>query len=190
MSKDAEMKVRHVGMCAVCGRDQKVRLVDGAWVMVHHGFRRPGRGSIVGDCFAVHREPYEKSCQAAVDFRGMLVQALEGKRDFQARLESGEVTLLSSLETEYSYDYPSGRLRTVDYAVGVTPAYRWERELTAKISSVKSEIGWLETDLREMDARIAAWPGRSVTEVREVVEEKKLTRREQRIQDLLAKQGV
>lgn len=183
------MKVRRVGQCAVCGRDQKVRLVDGAWVMVHHGFRRPGRGSIVGDCFAVHRAPYEISCQAAVDFRGMLVASLEGKRSYLAQLESGEIQHLFSVEMEYSYSRPSGQLKTVEYVVGITSAYRWERELNAKISSVKSEIGWLETDLREMDARIAAWPTREVTEVRLVTEVKKLTRREQRIQELLAKQS-
>jgi hypothetical protein len=48
---------RHLGFCAICERDIKVQ--DN--LLVHHGYKRPGIGEIVGDCFGVYKPPYELS---------------------------------------------------------------------------------------------------------------------------------
>ena len=82
-----------VGTCPVCERAIRVRTGK----MVHHGFTRPGgRGHIVGDCFAVHRAPYEVSCDATRDYRRVTVEALERSRAYLFRLRSGEVHALGN----------------------------------------------------------------------------------------------
>ena len=56
-----ETSTRYIGWCPVCQRDIKVR--SGA--LVHHGYERPGKGYIIGDCPGVHHEPYEVGTGAA-----------------------------------------------------------------------------------------------------------------------------
>lgn len=46
------------GECQVCARKQ---CLTGGGALVHHGYRRPGYGSIVGDCFGVGHLPYPKT---------------------------------------------------------------------------------------------------------------------------------
>lgn len=55
---------RHIGLCPVCMRRIKVR----GGLLVHHGYTRPGYGEIEGDCFGVHRAPYELSDSTAVEY--------------------------------------------------------------------------------------------------------------------------
>lgn len=50
---------RYIGQCQVCEGDFK--LLGGR--LVHHGYKRPGYGEIVGDCPGVHEPPYEVSCE-------------------------------------------------------------------------------------------------------------------------------
>lgn len=52
-----ETSTRFVGWCPICEHDVKVR--GGA--LVHHGYRRPGVGYIIGDCYGAQKLPYEVS---------------------------------------------------------------------------------------------------------------------------------
>jgi hypothetical protein len=56
---------RYIGRCGVCEGDYK--LLSGR--LVHHGYRRPGHGYIVGDCFGVARLPYPAT-DALIEYRG------------------------------------------------------------------------------------------------------------------------
>lgn len=47
-----------------CGYCWRTHATDDAGKLVHHGYRRPGIGSIVGDCDAVGLEPWERSTEA------------------------------------------------------------------------------------------------------------------------------
>jgi hypothetical protein len=53
----ADTSTRYIGLCAVCEGRVKVQSNR----LVHHGYRRPGVGYIIGDCFGVGREPHELS---------------------------------------------------------------------------------------------------------------------------------
>jgi len=55
-----DTSTRFIGWCPVCERDIKVRV----GLLVHHGYRRPGVGYIIGDCPGVEHQPYEKSTDA------------------------------------------------------------------------------------------------------------------------------
>lgn len=86
------MSTRYVGTCAVCEGRVKVR--DGN--LVHHGYRRPGHGYIVGDCFGVGRTPHEPSSQTATAFREFLERAVEDLGTNKATIEKAD-------ELHYSY---------------------------------------------------------------------------------------
>lgn len=81
------VKVRSVGTCGACwGR---FRLQKNGR-LVHHGYRRPGTGTVVDDCVGTHCLPFEVSTESAERFidwvghrlREMTpIQQLRAKRD-------------------------------------------------------------------------------------------------------------
>lgn len=85
-SKDIELAggAGKVGSCAICQRLQKLerkRTKSGLPTMVHHGYRRPGVGYILGDCFGVGYPPYELSAEACVDAVAMLVKQIASQKE-------------------------------------------------------------------------------------------------------------
>jgi hypothetical protein len=74
------MTTRLIGTCPVCERQQKVT-PGGA--MVHHGYVRPGTGSIHGDCFGVGYEAYQLSTNGCEAYRKFLASWRAGQ---EARL--------------------------------------------------------------------------------------------------------
>lgn len=84
------------GTCPVCERAIRVR----GGRMVHHGFQRPGRGHIVGDCYGVGHPPYEVSCAGTRAYLEKVVQPrLDRARDYLDRLERREVEVLHAEES-------------------------------------------------------------------------------------------
>lgn len=57
----AASRVGRDGECQIC-QHRQILTSDGKLVL--HGYRRPGHGSIVGDCFGVGSPPWEVSCDA------------------------------------------------------------------------------------------------------------------------------
>ncbi len=73
-----------VGTCAICDRLQKMerkRTHSGHPIMVHHGYRRPGVGWIVGDCFGVGYPPYELSAIACVELAKYMTERIAGQKE-------------------------------------------------------------------------------------------------------------
>ena len=84
------------GTCPVCERAIRVR----GGRIVYHGFTRPGRGHIVGDCFGVSYPPYEASCEGTLAYRDKLVlPRLRIARSYLERLERGGVLMLHAEES-------------------------------------------------------------------------------------------
>lgn len=79
-----------LGTCGVCEREIAVQ--DGR--LVHHGYKRPGTGSIHGDCFGVGYEPYERSTKACEDYAAMLRGSIPGMEKRITDLKSGAVTYI------------------------------------------------------------------------------------------------
>lgn len=77
--------IRVVGTCPVCEHQQKIT-PRGA--MVLHGYRRPGDGSIEGDCFGVGLPPYEVSSEGCVKYQDVLVTWIQSATDNLRRLEA------------------------------------------------------------------------------------------------------
>lgn len=79
---------RYVGTCAVCEGRIKVR----GGTLVHHGYRRPGFGFIVGDCFGVKMAAHETSPETAKAYLGeVILPTLDVRIQMTARVETATV---------------------------------------------------------------------------------------------------
>jgi hypothetical protein len=85
---------RYVGTCAVCARFIKIQ----KGVFVHHGYKRPGDGQILGDCFAVGMTPHEVSSSTAEAYRDSMTAYI-------ARQEAEKAFFEQATELYYTYTY-------------------------------------------------------------------------------------
>jgi hypothetical protein len=146
---------RLVGTCPVCERHQKVT-AHGA--MVHHGFKRPGWGAIVGDCFGVGYPAYELSPKGCEEYRDVLVtwrrSAEEQIRRYEARPD--EVSSYSSFSKKtnvYRRDSDDPRERG-----------SYESQLSNLISQTRYSISEIDRARKRMVERIANWVLSPLTE--------------------------
>lgn len=150
--------IRLVGTCPVCERQQKVT-PHGA--MVHHGFKRPGWGAIVGDCFGVGLLAYELSPKGCEEYRDVLVgwrQAAERTlREYEARPE--EVT-----------SYSRVRQKTFVYRRDTNDPeerHRYQSTLEYLIRNTQYGIGEIDRAHKRMLELIAKWAPAPLTEIDE-----------------------
>lgn len=141
------MVTRLVGTCQICEGEFKL---DQSAHMVHHGYKRPGRGYIVGDCAAVGHPAYEQSCELLKSYTRGLHNLLAESRERLRQLEAGEVTTLSET-TRPRYNQPE---ETHTYKVGDR---EFGRVLHNNISQKTQLCRWLVDDIKRCEARIAAW---------------------------------
>lgn len=150
------MTTRLVGTCPVCERHQKVT-AGGA--MVHHGFKRPGWGSIVGDCFGVGYQAYELSSDGCAAYRDALVEWRRNAEDTLRRYEArpDEVTSYSQVRQKsftYRRDNPEER-------------HKYEDTLRALISQTRYSISAIDMSHKRMIELIANWAPAPLIEIDE-----------------------
>jgi hypothetical protein len=158
-----------LGTCPVCERAIRVR----GGKMVHHGYARPGRGHIVGDCFAVNRAPYEVSCDATRDYHRLLAGRRDVAADFLRRLEAGDVARLYHDE-HVPVPTTLGRGGTLRRDPGWTTRqaavyrneadpesqHRWRTAWTRARQETVAELRWLDAELARARALVDRWvPG-------------------------------
>jgi hypothetical protein len=91
-----------VGTCIVCSREiavtkpgrLRVPADQPVFQLVHHGYRRPGDGFIVGDCFAVKLPPHEQASHAAEKYKGAAIGWRIGAELHLEALRTGKVRVL------------------------------------------------------------------------------------------------
>jgi len=158
-SAQAETVTRHVGNCQLCEGDFK--LTDGKR-MVHHGYKRPGHGSIEGDCPGVDCLPYETSCENIKHYVAGLRVQLADVREYLAKIATGTVVYFE--ETEINWR----TRRLVHNHFSKYVSAHFDAALDRKERSLKYEASSLESDITRRDARIATWtlkPTRTVEEM-------------------------
>lgn len=161
------VKTRYVGTCPVCQKRHKL-LKD---VMVHHGYQRPGHGSIVGDCFAVGYKPYEVSTNGCEEYKayakGIEVSLIEAL----ANLESGNIRTLHVLRSKPG---TFGReMETVTLSADSENAKEradFDRELQSQITRTKSDIKGWQFEQERMTRLINEWVEKPVITFEEHVE--------------------
>ncbi len=136
-----------LGTCQICERE--IAVEEGS--IVHHGYRRPGVGYIIGDCFGVGYEPYEVGTTACAAWRELQRTQLVHARERLARFMSKTITHFSVM------NYGGERTQ---YAVGVTEYWRWEQALASeriqcevRVAGVEREIERMERLIREFEPR-------------------------------------
>ena len=156
---------RYVGVCQICEAEHKLTtdafpslgIFGEAYKVVHHGYRRPGHGSIEGDCDGVGEVPFEISCEATKRYLAQTIMGREHALRRLASLRDGEVTEL------HVRSWQRGARAEV-VRVGDS---MWPRELASKIREVEYEIGQAEQEIARLDAMVARWaplPLRTVDE--------------------------
>jgi len=172
-----ETKTRYIGHCQICEAQFKLNPKAGH-TMVHHGFKRPGHGFIVGDCMAVGEPAYEQSCEVLKQYTGGLKAKLANAETYLAKLVAGEVTkLLKEVKVRVT--------RTVEFVEVSKGEEGWELLLSNTTHATKQSIRWFQEDIARCEARIAAWklePLQTVEEAARKVEETKATA-QKRVQD-------
>lgn len=157
---------RYLGCCQICEAEQKLTADR---KMVHHGYQRPGHGSIVGDCYGVGELPYELSRDLLPTYQVGLENALRGKREYQARLESGAV-----LELTVEKFRSSNRRHEMTTITMADDPIAFRYALDSKKSEVRYAIQALEREVSRVQKRHDEWPGvRPVRTIEERAAEEK-----------------
>lgn len=152
------MTIRVVGTCPVCERLQKITPTKR---MVHHGFKRPGHGEIVGDCFGVDLPPYELSAEGCELYRDKLVIDIGYSEKNLLRLQNKPEEMMSysrSTQTMLVFRRDAedfGELR------------RYDDLLQSEIRGAEYMLGELERSRKRMLKLIANWAPAPLTEIDE-----------------------
>ncbi len=161
--------LRYLGHCQICSNEQKLR--DGK--LVHHGYQRPGFGSIVGDCYGVDAVPYEVSCELTKKYRGIVRAQLAETKEGLRRLKAGEVKHLL-VERRRGWNETS----FVDYCIGVTNQYDWEREIDARINGAEHAIRQIEREIGRLTSLIDNWKPSQIRTIEEQLAELRAAKEE------------
>jgi hypothetical protein len=161
-------KTRYIGFCPVCERYIKCHHVRGHYVLVHHGYERPGEGYIVGDCFGVGHEPHEISPRLAQLYADTLRTMLAETQERLAELP--RITKLTF--TDYNR-----KTHTIDRS-----DRDWDRRFDEHKRGLEYRIQSIEADVRRMQRHVKTWeplPLKTVQEEAEQVARQKRERSEQ-----------
>ena len=149
------------GVCQACFADHAVKnSAKGEWLIVLHGYRRPGTGETLGRCIGARVTPYELSCELTKAILVNTRNKLAGRQDYLERLLADKVDEFYIEKSEY--DRATGRRvqRLIkigrDY-VGDCRSYDFKYYLKGEIDHTRTEILCLKNDEALYLEKIAAW---------------------------------
>ena len=146
------MIAREIGECQICEGDFKLH----HGTLVHHGYKRPGDGSIRGDCPGVMHEPYEQSYKLLERYLLVTRKRLADAEDCLKKLQRHDTYTLDSL---------SLFRRTT---TGRTVAVSREDALRSALSIVESDIRSHNSNITRFERRIANWTPQEPRSVQEM----------------------
>jgi hypothetical protein len=124
--------------------------------MVHHGYTRPGDGTIYGDCFGVSYLPYEESCEGTIALSDALQNRLPAMKSYLAKLQAGEVTELTIQKQDMAAWNKYGARRYTSEVITAEDK-RFAETLRAQTSKKAAEIQQVERDLAFLTNKINTW---------------------------------
>jgi hypothetical protein len=146
--------IRHLGTCPVCQLEFKARGEDRDLRMVHHGYRRPGWGRIVGDCFGVHHAPYEISAKGCEAWKAVCLNSIVGLTAYLTRLHGPEAGW-PEMFTRASFR--RGRPGTTYHRDAPGERLEYDSLRRAAIHETEARIRNLDAEVTRMETLIAAW---------------------------------
>lgn len=134
----------NTGSCPVCFQNIKLR----SGKIVLHGYQRPGHGQVVGNCFGMGYEPYERSDRGMKDYlKKELEPALKKVKELLRKLKSGKVDVLL--------------VRSTWSEKTITPDDPdWERQLKKQIANAELREESLEVEVKVFEKLIQYWKER------------------------------
>jgi hypothetical protein len=164
--KEPRERESYVGHCPVCEGAFKVR--DGK--MVHHGFKRPGDGSIHGDCFGVGLPPYECSPEGCHKYRAIIEGILGRQLERAEKLSKNQIPYFTNVNVGRH------RITTIQYAVGVTERYAFIRRAEEEKRKTEREIRDCNGEISRMDNLITSWVNKDLTLERTLIEQDRVAK--------------
>lgn len=173
-----DLVTRYLGICGVCegefkltSREADPSPMSDSFRLVHHGYKRPGHGHIVGDCLAVGMAPYQVSLDATHKYLLIVEHRERDTRSYLERLEGGHVRSFEKMENSYEVKYRGAQpiYRTVTEVDG----WDFKDILRSKINFAKGELNYLEREIGRMNNLIHNWARRPVRTIDESLAEKR-----------------
>ncbi len=162
---------RYNGTCPVCYHHQRLRTMNmGTWPramkdaklhleadakfgMVHHGYRRPGVGFIMGDCYGVGWPPWELSPNGNIGYVANALQPeLASAALYLSQLEAGIITKFHVKPRRSAWGQQPE-------TIVLTPADgdKFTRQHQVETVNTENRIRWLAQDIEERQKLIAEW---------------------------------
>jgi hypothetical protein len=163
--QDAPTATRYLGECQICEREHKL---DDRELLVHHGHRRPGHGSIVGDCPGVAYPPYERSCELCKEVLAGARVRLASVRERIRGLQAGEITMVTRLRRRMGGSHELETLTLAELGEA-----QWSRVVRDHVGSLERDAYGLEQHIRHLEKRIADWQLRPISTIEERVLEER-----------------
>jgi hypothetical protein len=154
------MTLRLVGTCPVCARQQKVTQPRGT--MVHHGYLRPGHGTIQGDCPGVGWPAYELSSEGCVYWRDRQQEVRSHREEALARLQTQPPATID-VYSRFSNTHKTYRRDSEDS----NERYGYEQALQKNTQELKYSIKSADSEIARMKALIARWAPAPLVEIDE-----------------------
>jgi hypothetical protein len=164
--REAETATRYVGFCAICEEDHKL---TPAMTLVHHGYKRPGDGSIYGDCLCVHKAPYELSAEPLVKYRAMLERDLTRAKKRLAEFEANAVHYLEVTNVNWRTRLPE----TMSYSRYVSNEWVRQDVFDKNKRDIERDVNSLVCEMARIAKWIDAWVKKPVRTLEEDRAEKK-----------------
>ena len=158
---------RHLGHCQIC--EGEFKLYEGN--LVHHGYRRPGYGSIVGDCYGVKELPYEKSCELVKEYVVIVKNQLSNVTETLQQLKAGLVTELWITPWRGESKLVKKTEKT---------EYEWSTLIGRRISETEHTVQSLTREVERLENRIANWKLTETRTVEEQIEQEQKARAERK----------
>jgi hypothetical protein len=137
--------------CQACFNAQAVQ----HGTLVHHGYRRPGWGYIVGDCAGVHDLPFEVSCDLTRKYLTGVEERAAQTLTFLRKARAGKLdkvmirVKVSNKNGDLKYDYPEIGPDDPRFAKGVADAIeRAEYVLRMQWSGHFGSVPWYRAVVR------------------------------------------
>ena len=151
---------RYVGECQICEGQFKVQ--DGRVVL--HGYKRPGDGYIIGECFGRNEPPYELSCAAIPGWlEGCKSSLMEAAR-YLDDLKSGKI---DRFRMESGYTNQGYSHKPFEAVRSELDDYAWETNLKSRIYEVERAFRFWSREVERLTKRIANWRLKPLVEVDE-----------------------
>lgn len=141
-----------IGTCQACFGEFKVS--EKSKLVVLHGYKRPGYGSIKGSCEGVDHAPFEYDTKLTVKIIADHRDAAERAVAYLSGLRSGSVDKLFRIEMQYGPNHQRLGEKLIEYTPEST---RWDYVLRSAISETESRIFHHTRYADFLQAKVDAW---------------------------------